>query len=128
MPTVTGANREEFIRKEMDKKKGVNKKKQEEKHPSASLPGLEKAKILKKLREHEYRYANQASAEFAREIPKGYAEMPMKMYGEDMSESKDPRKWIHAVRTFEHETMPRQHIVTSQHKKGFDVHHYSHED
>ena len=54
--------------------------------------------------------------------------MPMRMYGADMSESSDPRKWTHAVRTFEHKTLPKHHIVMSQHKKGYDIHHYGHED
>ena len=126
MPTVTSKNREEFIAQEMAKKEMPKKKT----HISASLPGLEKSKILQTHKERTYPHANQAWNEMTRGIydkEKGWKTHPDVFYGNDLEPRKDA-KWTHAVRPLEHPEKGMKHMVLSQDSKGYSIRHYGEDD
>jgi hypothetical protein len=122
MPTVTSENKAEFDREFMERK---NPPKRE--HISKQLPEVQGSEVHQHHKEREYRYASQAMSEIKRGATSGggWKEGQTRYYDENMqTPPKDPKKWAHIVTPLEHKEHGMKHIVLSQNKRGYSVHHY----
>ena len=124
MPTVTSKNREEFISKELEKKKTPKTK-----HSSENLPETQNAKLESRNKERYFHHGMQMANEQRRSLymkNKGWQDNEAKFYDKELNTPpKDPTKWAHMVQTVSHPEMGTRHIVLSQEPRGFSVSHYS---
>jgi len=126
MPTVTSENLQEFIQKELARKSQPNKS-----HISTTFPETQGSELVESHKERTFPGAFQRNKEMIRTMRTqgaGWKEQPTIYYDAEMNTPpKDRTKWKHAVTPISHEKHGHKHVVLSQDKSGYSVHHYSKE-